>query len=126
MVRPTALMFWSIGGGLLSQTLTLFAQTGTESVFLAAINYAGLGVVALVALYLLREQSKQGKEQLSEVTKQFAETMTAERALRENGNRMICDRVGADHQTCRVEHLGLCERLKNIEHLLGKLVEETK
>lgn len=125
MVRPTALMIWSIGGGILSQLITVFAQTtGAESIFLAAINYAGLGVVALVALYLLRDQSKLAREQLGEVTKQFADALTAERSLRETGNRMICDKVGADHQSCRIEHLGLGDRLARIEALLEKIAED--
>lgn len=95
--------------------IVVFANAvGADSLFVNALNYAGLGVVALIALYLLREQGRETRSQMDKVTQCFMDSLASERKSATDNTTRITDRVSLDHQQCRLEHLGICDQMKSL------------
>lgn len=112
IARPGFLLFsTSIG----VESLFVFAQAaGSDAVFSGALNAVGLGAIAVVALYLLREQGKETREQLDKVTACFMTALEMERKQSGDNYTKVSERLGNDHQQCRLDHLSFVDKLDKI------------
>lgn len=110
--RPGFLLFSTSLG---VESIAIFAQAvGSDAVFSGALNAVGLGAIAIVALYLLREQGKETREQLDKVTSCFMTALEMERKQSGDNYNKMSDRLGTDHQQCRLDHLTFTEKLDKI------------
>lgn len=97
-----------------------------ESFVTNLFNYGGIGVALAFCFYLLREQAKDNKDQLKNVTQQFTDSLEKERVNCSNQNQKLCDRVQIDHDRCKLDHIGMSEKISNLQNKLEMIHEVVK
>lgn len=111
----------------------LATAAGVESVFLSAINYVSVGVIALVIIYVMFKmhesacaERKVNQDHMQTIVAEFTKTMDVERTQRENIAHRVEEKVNADHNLCRLDHQGLMESLDRIGERQAEIVNSLK